>query len=174
MARRISLREFQESLVRRLADVQTGDRRTLLGVEAGNENWLLDLTDTGEILPVPALASVPLTQSWYRGIANVRGTLYGVVDFASFHGGNPTATSGLSRLLLLNARHATNTALLFSRTTGLRSPEEFEPDNSVGAEDDRPWVIGKVRDLQNRVWLQLNVTGLIGDPRFLEAGAGES
>ncbi|HRP74798.1 MAG TPA: chemotaxis protein CheW [Rhodocyclaceae bacterium] len=172
MARRISLREFQESLVRRLAEARTGDRRTLLGVEAGDENWLLDLTDTGEIMPVPPLADVPLTRNWYRGIANVRGTLYGVVDFSGFHGGKTIAPSGLARLLLLNVRHATNSALLFSRTTGLRSPEEFEPD--TGPADERPWVAGRVRDLQNRVWLRLDIAKLLGNPQFLEAGAGQS
>lgn len=172
MARRVSLREFQESLVRRLAEARTGDRRTLLAVEAGGENWLLDLTDTGEILPVPPLAPVPLTRTWYRGIANVRGTLYGVVDFSGFHGGQAIAPGGLARLLLFNARHATNSALLFSRTTGLRSPEEFEPDN--GPDDERPWVAEKFRDMQNRVWLRLDIARLLGDPRFLEAGAGQA
>lgn len=171
MSRRTSLREFQENLARRLAGSHTGDRRTLLAVEAGREHWLVDLTDTGEILPVPTLTPVPLTRGWFRGIANVRGTLYGVVDFSVFHHGGPITPSGFARLLLLHPRHGTHSALLFSRTTGLRSPDEFEPDDGAG--DERPWVSGQLRDVQERLWLRLDVPALIGHRAFLEAGVGE-
>lgn len=172
MGRRISLREFQENLARRLAESRTSDRRTLLGVEAGGENWLVDLTDTGEILPVPSLSPVPLTRPWFRGIANLRGTLYGIIDFSSFHTGPPVLPSGLARLLLLHARHGVNSALLFARTTGLHSPEEFESD--PGPADERPWVSGKYKDMQDRAWLRLDVNALITHRSFLEAGLIES
>jgi twitching motility protein PilI len=172
MAKRLTLREFQENLVRRLAESHSGDRRTLLAVDAGREHWLIDLTDIGEILPAPPVAPVPLTRAWFRGIGNVRGTLYGVIDFSVFHGGHAVAPAGLARLLLLHARHATNSALLFSRTSGLRSPDEFEPDQ--GAADERPWVSGKVRDMQDKAWLRLDVRALIAHRDFLEAGVGGS
>jgi twitching motility protein PilI len=166
--KRISLREFQESLVRRLAEARTGDRRTLLGVQAGDDNWLIDLTDTGEILPVPPLVPVPLTHDWFRGIANVRGTLYGVLDFSSFHRGNQIVPVGQARLLLLGARHGVNSALLVSRASGLRSLDDFEPES--GPADERAWVGQRLRDMQNRLWLRLNVRGLLAHPRFLDAG----
>lgn len=81
-----SLREFQEHLARRLAESMTAERRGLLGFQCGNENWVIELAEAGEILPPPALAEVPLTRLWYRGLANVRGTLYSVVDLAQFCG----------------------------------------------------------------------------------------
>ncbi len=168
MAKRISLREFQENLVRRLSEARTGDRRTLLGVQAGDDHWLIDLTDTGEILPVPPLAPVPLTSDWFRGIANVRGTLYGVLDFSRFHRGSPVVPAGNARLLLLNARHGVNSALLVSRASGLRSLEDFEPED--GPADERPWVAQRLRDMQNRLWLRLNVRNLLAHPAFLNAG----
>jgi twitching motility protein PilI len=168
MAKRTSLREFQESLAQRIAAASGNDRRTLLGVEAGDYKWLIDLTDTGEVLPVPALAPVPLTQNWFRGIANVRGVLYGVVDFGAFHQGNLITPGGRARLLLIGARHGANSALLFSRTTGLRSIEEFETDNGPAP---YPWVSGILRDLQDQQWLRLDVPTLLTNPKFLEAGA---
>ncbi len=167
MARRISLREFQESLVRRLAEARASDRRTLLGVQAGNDNWLVDLTDTGEILPVPPLSPVPLTRSWFRGIANIRGTLYGVIDFSNFHQGGLIQPGGQARLLLLGARHGVNCALLVSRTSGLRSQEEFELDEAPA--ERQPWIAEQVRDMQDRPWLRLNVPALLKHPGFLEA-----
>lgn len=173
MGRRISLREFQENLVRRLAESRASDRRTLLGVEAGGEKWLVDLTDTGEILPVPALSAVPLTQTWFRGIANVRGTLYGVIDFSAFHQHAAVTSSGFARLLLLHGRHGVNNALLFSRTSGLHSPEEFEPTTENGV-DQRRWVSGHLRDMHGNTWLRLDVHNLITHPSFLEAGVRAS
>ena len=86
MTKRSSLREFQQNLARRLAEASTADRRGLLGFQAGSESWLIDLAEAGEIMPPPPLSIVPLTRPWFRGLANVRGALYGVVDLAQFHG----------------------------------------------------------------------------------------
>ncbi len=172
MSKRISLREFQEGLVRRLAEAKTSERRGLLGVQAGDENWLLDLTDSGEILPPPPLSPVPLTRPWYRGMANVRGTLYGVVDFSSFHRGTPIIPAGQARLVLIGARHGVHCALLISRAWGLRSHEDFEPDATPMNAEERPWVGRRLRDTQDRLWLQLDVPRLLAYPGFLDAGAG--
>ena len=99
MAKRISLHEFQAGLARRLAGAQDNRASALLAVQAGKRNWLVDLTEAGEILAVPPLAPVPLAQSWFRGLASVRGNLFGVVDFAAFHDDLPIAPVGHARLL---------------------------------------------------------------------------
>ncbi|MDX5409710.1 MAG: chemotaxis protein CheW [Thauera sp.] len=164
---RSSLREFQERLARRLAEAKTAERRGLLGFQCGGENWLIALPEAGEILPPPALSAVPLTQPWYRGLANVRGTLYGVIDFARFNGQPPTVAAGRARLLLIGARHGVHCALLVSASTGLRSEDDFEAD-PVG--DERPWVAARVRDLQGRPWLRIDSARLLAHPAFLDAG----
>ena len=167
MARRTSLREFQANLTKRLAEAQISQYRALLGLDSGKENWLVDLVDTGEILPVPSLSPVPLTQAWFRGIANIRGTLYGVVDFAAFHDMAPTPLTGHARLVLINARHRTNTALLVNRITGLRNNDEFE--DAYDTSEQRPWVAETLADLQGHTWRRLDVIALINAPDFLEA-----
>jgi twitching motility protein PilI len=68
------------------ARTSSGARTHQLGVEIGGERYLLDLLEAGEIVPVPALTSVPLTQPWYLGLANIRGSLVGVIDLARFFG----------------------------------------------------------------------------------------
>ena len=168
MTKRLSLREFQEDLVRRFAEAQSGDRRALLGVRAGRENWLVNLTDSGEILPVPPLAGVPLTHEWFRGLANVRGTLFSVVDFSAFQHGPPTPPGGPARLLLVGARHGTNCALLVSSAVGLRSPDDFQRD--PGGADERPWVEARLRDARDHPWLKLDVPKLLAHRGFLQAG----
>ncbi|HAF55204.1 MAG TPA: twitching motility protein PilI, partial [Thauera sp.] len=142
---RSSLREFQERLARRLADARTAEHRGLLGFQCGSEHWLIPLPEAGEILPPPPLSAVPLTRPWYRGLANVRGTLYGVIDFAQFNGQQPTAAAGRARLLLVGARHGIHSALLVSASTGLRSQDDFERGPEA---DERPWVASRMRDLQ--------------------------
>lgn len=168
MSRRVSLREFQENLARRLAESREGERRTLLGLETPDELWLVDLADTGEVIPVPPVAHVPLTQPWYRGLVNVRGNLCGVVDFSTFHAGPAITPSGSARILLLGSRHGTGTALLFSRASGLRGPDEFSLEDS--SPDERPWVAGVMSDVQGRRWLKLDIAALVRHPTFLAAG----
>jgi twitching motility protein PilI len=166
MARRNSLREFPEHLARRLSEARSTDRRGLLSFSAGNENWLIRLADAGEILPPPPLATVPRTRDWYRGLVNVRGTLYSVIDFARLHGDERTATTGQSRLLLIGTRSGIHSALLVSNSSGLRSEEDFE---HAGTEDSRPWVERCLRDAQGHVWLLIDITRLLASPDFLDA-----
>jgi twitching motility protein PilI len=168
MAKRISLHEFQAGLARRLSEARDTRASALLGIQAGSRNWLLDLTETGEILAVPPLAPVPLTRSWFRGLASVRGNLFGVVDFAAFHGESPIATSGHARLLLIGAKHGLNSALLVSRALGLRSAEDFEPVPQL-ADPDMPWIGEQVQDPHGNRWTRLNVTSLLTHSRFLNA-----
>ena len=106
-------------LARTNSPLEDSDEDLMVRVQAGDEHWLIDLSDTGEILPVPALVTVPLTRDWFRGIANVRGSLYGVLDLSRFHRGAPIVPAGQARLLLLGARHGVNSALLVSRASGL-------------------------------------------------------
>jgi twitching motility protein PilI len=166
---RTSLHEFEKELARKLSDPSgQASPRALLGVQAGEELWLVDLAESGEILPVPALTTVPLTCGWLRGIANVRGLLYAVNDFSAFQGGGSTGVAGETRLLLPHAKFATNSALLVSRVLGLRAIEDFEPAHE--AEDSRPWVSERLVDTQGRIWLRLNPRRLYSDEGFLAVG----
>src|SRR5690606_651674 len=168
MARRISLREFQANLAERLAESASGEIRSLLALETPTENWLVDLADTGEVLPTPAITPVPMTRPWYRGLINVRGNLYGVVDFSLFQSGEPVALSGTTRILLVNPRHGNGIGLLFARSSGLHSEDEFS--TAPGAQDARPWVSQALVDSSARRWLRLDLASLANNPEFLQAG----
>ena len=82
---KIDLRAFQQELATRLSTKTAGQvESSRLGLSFGGENWLVRLADAGEVLAVPPIAAVPLTQPWFLGIANIRGNLHGVVEFAAF------------------------------------------------------------------------------------------
>ncbi len=174
MAKRISLREFQAGLVERLTSAARGESSTaLLGVQAGKTHWLLNLSDAGEILPLPPLTPVPRTRHWFVGMANIRGVLYGVVDFSAFLGGEPTQRNHEARLLLVGARHGMNCALLVSRTLGLKNPETFEISGlaHVPGETTPVWTGEALRDKQTggqQIWHRLLVKPLLGDAAFLD------
>lgn len=169
MAKKISLREFQEHLAARL--VGAGGQRAagLLGIQAGSDYWLVKLSDSGEIVPLTPLTAVPLTQPWFAGIANIRGNLYSVADFSAFQGKDPTPHNAGSRLLLIGTRHGSNAALLVTRMLGLRNIEAFTPEP---AEADAPaWARESYSDNEGRRWKLLNVRELLADDAFMEIGA---
>jgi twitching motility protein PilI len=170
MARRISLREFQQGLVERLTSAQRGETpRALLGIQAGPDHWLLELADSGEIVPLPHITQVPLTQPWFRGLANIRGTLYTVVDFSAFQGTEATPLNSEARLVLANSRFGFLSALLVNKALGLRSLDSLDP--RPGTPAARKWEGEQYADSQGRVWKKLLIRELFSDPGFLEIGA---
>ena len=86
-AGKLNLRAFQQELATRLAAKTTQQvEQSRLGIACAGERWLIRLADAGEVIAVPQMATVPLTKPWYLGVSNIRGNLYGVIDFAGFLG----------------------------------------------------------------------------------------
>ncbi len=170
MARRTGLREFQLSVAERL---RTAGARTAvsskLGFQVGGDNWFVALHQVSEVIPVPPLVHVPLTHSWFRGVANVRGNLYSMVDFAAFQGADPIAPGMERRVILVSERLVGGSGLLVSRMLGLRNPEQFTP--AARPADAKPWVAGVYTDAGSTRWYELDLPALVREPRFLEVGA---
>lgn len=170
MAKRVSLKEFQAGLAERLTSAHRGEAaQALLGTVAGKERYLLELADSGEVLPLPPLTAVPLTKPWFAGVANVRGVLYSVVDFSAFRGGEATPKNSAARLLLVGARYGVNSALLVNRTLGLKSLAGMQEAAVAG---DRPaWVGVRYVDGSGQAWTQLRLKPLLEDQEFLNVAA---
>jgi twitching motility protein PilI len=168
MARRVSLREFQQDLVRRLNEAAAADAPSArLGVQIGSELWLVRLEEAGEVIPVPPVARVPLTRGWFRGLANIRGNLFSVVDLSAFQGGEPTPQTPDARLLLVAERYHLNAALLVNRMLGLRNVQHFEPRGEQG---EQVWEAGRFVDRDGQVWRELSMNELVYSEGFLQAG----
>lgn len=167
---RINLRAFQQELSERLKHKTAAQVDSLrLALEAGEISWLVRLGDTGEVLPLPDPVSVPLTKPWFLGVANIRGGLYGMIDFGGFLTGNPTVRGIGARLVLLGSRFSEIRAgLVVSRVLGLRNLTEFTPveDAGPGAWASRTW-----RDKNGAEWRELDVSRLAQDAEFLQVGA---
>jgi twitching motility protein PilI len=147
--RRSRLRQYQVQLLERMqaARVDTSLRTGELGVQIGERRYLLDLTQAGEIVPFAGVVQVPLTRPWYLGLANLRGSLVGVIDYARFvDAGSTSSALGF------------NCALLVSRVVGLRHGTDME---KVGE---------RLRDVDANEWQALDLAALCQDPRFLHIG----
>ena len=170
MARRTGLREFQISVAER---IRTASSRTALasklGFQVGASNWFVALHQVNEVIPVPAMVPVPLTHSWFRGVANVRGNLYSMVDFAAFQGGDAIAPGMERRVILISDRLVGGAGLVVSRMLGLRNPEQFSAAERPA--DAAPWVGGAYTDAGGTRWLELDLPALVREQRFLEVGA---
>lgn len=169
MARKTSLREFQQNVAQRLRDLSS--RKTVaskLGFQVGNDNWFVDLSDVSEVIPVPVFVSVPRTQGWFRGVSNVRGKLYSTVDFSAFQGDEPIGPGIERRVILVNEKLIEGSGFLVNRMLGLRNPETFTVEPSDGR--SRPWIKARYRDPNNAIWHELDLALLSRDNRFLEVG----
>ena len=170
MARRTGLREFQISVAEKLRTAATRTAAaSKLGFQVGSENWFVALHEVNEVIPVPSLVPVPRTQPWFRGVANVRGNLYSMVDFAAFQGAEAIGAGMERRVVLISDRLVAGAGLLVSRMLGLRNPEQF---TALSRPAEAPaWVGGAYADAGGTRWLELDLPALVAEQRFLEVGA---
>ena len=158
--RRARLRQYQVQLLERVqaarASGSAGVNR--LGVQIGAGRYLLELTQTGEIVAPAALTAVPLTAPWYLGLANISGNLVGVVDLARYLGLGDTLAGPDSRIVTFAGALGFNCALLVARVYGLRDGAGMAP---AGAQ---------LRDADGNEWTMLDLAALVADERFLHVG----
>ncbi len=176
MANRQALRQLQSRLAERLQVARTqGVAPSWLAVEAGDKKYLFPMEQAGEIFPWVPTQVVPYTQSWFLGVANLRGGLFGVVDLASYVNGQPLgAKTELarkdSRLVSLNSALEINSALLIDRLAGLRNQAAFK-DFSERAPDAPDYFGNQYVDQNNAIWQEINLQLLAQQTHFLAIGA---
>jgi len=169
--RRERLREFQTGLSEKLRKAQNAPLAVnRLGIQIGTQRLLVDLADAGEILPVPDIAPVPLTKAWYRGLANVRGNLLGIVDLSLFAGGPATPLDKESRVLAFSSDLRFSVGILVSRMLGLRSAADLTtaPARDAGDALFAPWVRASLVDAQQVQWQELDLSTITTDERFVD------
>jgi twitching motility protein PilI len=172
-AAKLSLRTFQQELAQRLAAKTVAQvEQSRLGVACAGTQWLIRLADAGEVISIPSISSVPLTKSWYLGVANIRGNLYSVIDYAGFLGraaepAPPGATP--SRLVLFGPRVGELRAgLVVQRVLGLRNLADLtqsDPPEAAPA-----WYGARWADAGGGVWQEIDLARLAQDAEFLQVG----
>ncbi len=148
-----------------------GASATHLALMIGEDRYLVELAEAGEIVPMPSasIMQVPLTRDWFLGVVNVRGALFTVVDLARFMGGNFTPLSKESRLLTLSPSLTFNATLVVSRMLGLRNVAAMTavPEKQI---IDKPWLSEQFRDAEGQTWRRLSLSKLVSSSSFLMVG----
>jgi twitching motility protein PilI len=167
MVGKTSLRDYQAAVAERLKDAsnQGASASSLLGFVAAEQNWLVDLKQVTEVLPVTGVEPVPLTQDYFVGVCNVRGNLYSIIDFTLLNDKPATKALPENRLILLPNQSIHGAAIMVTRMAGLRNPENFKRE--ARAENSPAWVTEILRDTDNQAWYVLNLEALTKHPKFL-------
>ena len=168
MAKKEALRELQSRLAERLAAARSAEQlQSWLAIECGTQGFLLPLRDAGEIFSLAPVVPVPYTQSWFLGVANLRGHLHGVVDLARFLGiQSGERNKDQSRLVVFSPSLDLNCAMMVDRLAGLRSQGQMTVVGDDGVV--RPPFIGtRLRDTAGRIWQELRLAALADDESFL-------
>lgn len=176
MANREALRELQARLAHRLKAARVeGAAVAWLAIRAGGNQYLLPLAQSGEIFPLASLQHVPYTLDWFRGVINIRGGLYGVVDLAGFiaQSGGPArsevAPNEIS-VVTLNPQLEVNCAVQIDSLAGLRGADAFS--SSAPAPAGAPAYFGNCFvDTAGATWQEINLRILSQTPQFLGISA---
>ena len=172
MANRQALKDLQMRLAERLQLAKTqGIAPSWLALEANAKKYLFPLDQSGEIFPWCGVQPVSYTQSWFLGVASLRGGLYGVVDLAGYVSRQPpVAKSELarneSRLVSLNNALEVNCVLLIDKLAGLRKQDDFidfsAPEPGAAAFFGNQYV-----DNNGSSWQEINLQMLARQVDFL-------
>ena len=178
MAKREALRDLQVRLATRLqAALSEGMAVSWLAVRAGGNNYLLPLSQSGEIVALAKPQAVPYARDWFKGVLNVRGYLVGVVELARFVAASGAAAasaavapSAEASVVTLHPQLDVNCALQVDSLAGLRGADAFGASSPAPA--GAPDYFGPCHtDQEGQRWQEIDLRALAKSATFLSIGA---
>jgi twitching motility protein PilI len=162
----VKLREFSTQLAQRLKEAPNKPvEPTRLAVRIGAENYLIEMALAGEIVSLPEIAPVPWTRPWYRGLANVRGRLIGVVDLLHLMGREPLAPEQTQQLLVFGEVLGVSAGILVTRAFGIRNLKDLTELESAPA-GRASWEHSRYRDNEGLTMTALELRELATSSQF--------
>jgi twitching motility protein PilI len=166
----VKLREFSTQLAQRLKEAPNlPTEPTRLAIRIGVDNYLVEMALASEIVSLPEIARVPWTRPWYRGLANVRGRLVGVVDLQHLMGREPLPADQSQQLLVLGESLGVAAGILMTRAFGIRNLKDLEPLDPAPVRAE--WERTRYRDLDNIALTELDLRELAKAPGFTAINA---
>ena len=172
MAKDLNLRQYQEDILAKLeaiAGSTSNSANSRLGMLVGGSHVLVDLAEISEVLALPDMFAVPLTQPWFMGMANIRGNLYGISDLGQLIGHAPVARTSSNRVLLVNQDITLQVGLVVDRLVGLRSLDQLKAKKSRKAQGFC-FKTQTYDDSEGNNWLELDCHALIESRGFMQPG----
>ncbi len=131
---------------------------------------LVSGSDILEILRYPQITRVAGTQSWVKGIANIRGNLLPIMDFGGFITGDRTKINRTTRILVID-KNGVYVGLVVDEILGQR---QFEESLKQALEtNDKKNTLGQQYgpegfELDGDIWRIMEMDRLVADPRFMQ------
>ena len=168
----VKLREFSTQLAQRLKEAPNlPTEPTRLAVRIGAESYLIEMALAGEIVSLPDISPVPWTRPWYRGLANVRGRLIGVVDLQQLTGREPLSAEQSQQVLVFGEALGVNAGILVTRAFGIRNLKDLTLLDGSAAPQSRPdWERARYRDNDGLTMTELELRELAKSPSFASIG----
>lgn len=140
-----------------------------IGFRVGPRLFVSGIDEINELLAVPVLTPVPGTQPWLLGVANVRGNLVPVIDFARFLFGIRTQPTERTRLLIVR-QSGGSVALMVDEVFGQRTVDEQQRREAEPEDDPRlsRFVDDRVGEQKLAVF---SMNRLVRAPDFRQAAA---
>ena len=134
----------------------------------GDDQLLAPMDDVVEILDYPEISTVPLTQAWVRGIANVRGNLLPIIDLNGYLGNEVPKVTGKTRVLVVDSE-GVYSGIVVDEVLGLKHFLEEELTSESPGVDGvlQPYLQHGFRR-GGQVWGVFNVGSLVESPAFLQ------
>lgn len=142
-----------------------------IAFRVGDARLLADLTDIREIIACPkVLAKVPGAKPWVRGIANIRGLLWPVIDLQLCLGSKkPTIIDNRTRLMIIS-QGGVSSGILVDEVIGIKHfmQDHMKTDAQPGGHWYDSFSSGLFDDGE-QVWTVFNIHILVKSREFLEA-----
>ena len=142
---------------------------TAIDFQIAKKNYLIPLTETREIFPVPnQITPVPKSKDWVYGIANLRGELLPLFDLKCFLYGQATKINKRSRILVINHPDVYS-GVLVDGVVGLKHFQEAPEDITLSTETEVSAYLNGTISHQTINWDVFSFHKLATDQRFLNA-----
>jgi len=131
----------------------------------GDQGYLTELNQVAEVIPWPGVTLVPWTQPWFKGVANVRGRVVGVVDIHGILYGRLMLSQQSLQLLVLGDHLRYSVGLLISRALGLRNMMDFI-SQAGAAQLPYDWIGASWRDSGGQEFREFDATRFVDSRVF--------
>lgn len=138
-----------------------------IGFLLANKYFVAPLQEVKEILSNLPVTPMPNSLSWFKGVANLRGSILPVTDLQGFILSIPHISTGLSRILVIDFDQ-THAGFVVQEVIGIQrfKEQELNSKNMEGVEEAlRPYVPGAFQQ-EGKIWHILSLKTLSQNIQF--------
>jgi twitching motility protein PilI len=142
-----------------------------VGFRLGTRRFVAAFEEVVEIMPLPPVAPVPGALPWMLGVANVRGSLFPVLDLKQFLEGERTVITEHQRVLVVRQQGG-NAAVLIDELYGQRTfNDEHIADPGELLDGRYRYFVTRAFRLGGALFGVFDMDRLVRTPEFRQAAA---